>query len=69
VYIAVSIIFIHNLPFSEIFPTIDSLPASGLTPRLYDWTVFSEHCQHCWHLWSYIGYVSFVLLCQSEYWA
>jgi len=32
-----------DLPFSEIFPTIDSLPASGLTPRLYDWSVSSEH--------------------------
>jgi len=31
------------LPFSQIFPIIDSLPASGLTPRLYDWTVSSEH--------------------------
>jgi len=27
---------------SQIFPTIDSLPASGLTPRLYDWSVSSE---------------------------
>ena len=26
----------QDLPFSQIFPTIDSLPASGLTPRLYD---------------------------------
>jgi len=33
----------QNLPFSQIFPTTDSLPASGLTPRLYDWTVSSEH--------------------------
>ena len=31
------------LPFSQIFPTIDSLPAPGLTPRLYDWSVSSEH--------------------------
>jgi len=32
-----------DLPItSQIFPTIDSLPASGLTPRLYDWSV-SEH--------------------------
>ena len=31
------------LPFPQIFPTIDSLPASGLTPRLYDWSVSSEH--------------------------
>ena len=29
--------------FSQIFPIIDSLPASGLTPRLYDWSVSSEH--------------------------
>ena len=29
--------------FSQIFPTTDSLPASRLTPRLYDWSVFSEH--------------------------
>jgi len=29
--------------FTLIFPTIDSLPASGLTPRLYDWSVSSEH--------------------------
>jgi len=29
--------------FLQIFPTIDSLPASGLTPRLYDWSVSSEH--------------------------
>jgi len=30
----------------QIFPTIDSLPASGLTPltpRLYDWSVSFEH--------------------------
>ena len=27
----------------QIFPTIDSLPASGLTPRLSDWSVSSEH--------------------------
>ena len=33
----------QDLPFSQIFPTIDSLPASGLTPRLYDWTVSCEH--------------------------
>ena len=33
----------QDLPFSQIFPTIDSLPASGLTPRLYDWSVSSEH--------------------------
>ena len=33
----------QDLPFSQIFPTIVSLPASGLTPRLYDWTVSSEH--------------------------
>ena len=26
-----------------IFPTMDSVPASGLTPRLYDWSVSSEH--------------------------
>ena len=32
----------QDLPSSQIFPTIDSLPASGLTPRLYDWTVSSE---------------------------
>ena len=32
----------QDLPFSQIFPTIDSLPASGLTPRLYDWSVSSE---------------------------
>jgi len=25
-----------DLPFSQIFPTIDSLPASGLTPLLSD---------------------------------
>jgi len=25
----------QDLPFSQIFPTIDSLLASGLTPRLY----------------------------------
>jgi len=31
------------LPFSQIVPTIDSIPASGLTPRLYDWSVSSEH--------------------------
>jgi len=29
--------------WGQIFPTIDSLPASGLTPRLYDWSVSSEH--------------------------
>jgi len=33
----------QDLPFSQIFPTIDSLPASGLTPRLHDWTVSYEH--------------------------
>jgi len=34
----------QDLPFPQIFPTIDSLPSSGvLTPRLYDWTVSSEH--------------------------
>ena len=33
----------QDLPFSQMFPTIDSLPASGLTPRLYDWSVSSEH--------------------------
>ena len=33
----------QDLPFSQIFPTIDSLPASGLTPRLYDCTVSSEY--------------------------
>ena len=33
----------QDLPCSRIFPTIDSLPASGLTPRLYDWSVSSEH--------------------------
>jgi len=27
----------------HIFPTVDSLPSSGLTPRLYDSTVSSEH--------------------------
>jgi len=32
----------QDLPFPQIFPTIDSLPASGLTPRLYDWSVSSE---------------------------
>ena len=31
------------IPFPQIFPTIDSLPASGLTSRLYDWSVSSEH--------------------------
>jgi len=29
--------------FSQIIPTIDSLPASGLTPRLYYWSISSEH--------------------------
>jgi len=29
--------------FSQIFPTIDYLPASGLTPRTLSWTVSSEH--------------------------
>jgi len=33
----------QDLPLSQIFPTIDSLPASGLTPRLHDWSVSSEH--------------------------
>jgi len=33
----------QDLPFSQIFPTIDSLPASGLTPRLYDWCISYEH--------------------------
>ena len=33
----------QDLPFSQIFPTIDYLPDSGLTPRLYDWSVSSEH--------------------------
>jgi len=33
----------QDLPFSQIFPTTDSLPASGLTPQLYDWSVSSEH--------------------------
>jgi len=33
----------QDRPFSQIFPTIDSLPSSGLTPWLYDWTVSSEH--------------------------
>jgi len=33
----------QDLPFSQIFPTIDSLAASGLTPRLYEWSVSSEH--------------------------
>jgi len=37
-----------NLPFSQIFPTIDSLLASGLTPRLYDWPVSSEHLGFLW---------------------
>jgi len=31
------------LPFSQIIPTIDFLLASGLIPRLYDWTISSEH--------------------------
>jgi len=34
---------IQSLPLSQIFPTIDSLPASGLTPQIFDWTVPSEH--------------------------
>jgi len=34
---------VQDLPFPQIFPTIDSLPSSGLTPRLYDWSVSSEH--------------------------
>jgi len=38
-----SLALILALPFSQIFPTIDSLPASGLTPRLYDWSVSFEH--------------------------
>ena len=29
--------------FPQIFPTIDPLPASGLTPRLHDWSVSFEH--------------------------
>ena len=29
--------------FSQIFRTLDSLTALGLTPRLYDWSVSSEH--------------------------
>jgi len=33
----------HDFLFNQIFPTIDSLPASGLTTRLYDWSVSSEH--------------------------
>ena len=33
----------QDLPFSQIFPTIDSIPASGLTLWLYDWSVSSEH--------------------------
>jgi len=33
----------QDLPFSQVFPTIDSLQASGLTPRLYDWSVSSKH--------------------------
>jgi len=32
----------QDLPFSQIFPTIVSLLASGLTPWLYDWSVSSE---------------------------
>jgi len=34
--------------FTQIFPTIDSLPASGLTPRLYDWSVSSDHLGFLW---------------------
>jgi len=33
----------QDLPFPQIFSTIHSLPASGLTPRLYAWSVSSEH--------------------------
>ena len=33
----------QDLPFTQILPTIGSLPSSGLTLRLYDWTVSSEH--------------------------
>ena len=34
----------QDLPLSQIFPTIDSLPGlRTATPRLYDWTVSSEH--------------------------
>jgi len=28
---------------------MDSLPASGLTPRLYDWTVSSVHLGFCFY--------------------
>jgi len=33
----------QDLPLSQTFPTIDSLPASGLTPRTLLLTVSSEH--------------------------
>jgi len=33
----------QDLPLSQIFPTTDSLPASGLTTQTYDRTVTSEH--------------------------
>jgi len=63
----------EDLPFSQIFPTIDSLPASGLTSRLYDCSVSSEHLG--FYLWSpygigqtiYIFMLWFVLLSSSSF--
>jgi len=43
IHIGKSSHYLSDLPFSQIFRTIDSLPASGLTPQLYDWTISSEH--------------------------
>jgi len=43
----------QDLRLSQIFPTIDSLPALGLTPWTLYWTVFSEHLGFCYYFLRY----------------
>jgi len=57
----------QNLPLSQIFPTTDSLLASGLTPRLYDYTVSSEHL-HFLFLVLFISLLVFLVLCGRLNW-
>ena len=54
-----SLALILALPFSQIFPTIDSLPASGLSPLLYDWTASSEHLGFLFSVSSLVFFIWF----------
>jgi len=45
--------------FPQIFPTTDSLPSSGLIPRLYDWIVSSEHLGFYFSVSSLVFFVWF----------